>query len=521
MKYLSFFFFLLSGILFAQEIEITPELHSATVYLNTAKLSYSADVSLPKGNTVLVFKGLSPYLIPESMVLKGVGKASIVNISYRNNFLVNKRDNAKIRELKKEWEAVARKVTALEAQQIGLKHELEILKVNSKLEKPSLGLVQQFVDYYKKRFNDIQKQIFEINLKLEPLQEKRDKLQKQIKELQGRAKRKAKDMVVTLSVPASQNFKFYLEYLTRRAGWQPSYNIRSEGAGKDLNWQFQAEVKQNTGIDWYNIPVTLSTLRPQFHLQIPQPNPWYLYPYKPASYAPKSKIQPLNVRVEANMDAAEEVVEIAAEENIITESDLDVQYTLKSRYDILSGSEPVLVQLKQFTTPGEYKYYAVPYQNQTAFLMVKVKNLSPHRLVPGKARLYYQDRYTGETYINPHTEKDELLLAFGNDSEITVKRKQTQNFKDYQTFGNKVLVKREYTITIKNNKRIPVQIEVKDRVPISQDEKIEVKNVRISPEGNKDKNGIVTWHLNLNPGETSTMKIYFEVKYPKDYSINL
>ncbi len=519
MKYLKLAFLLFVYTAYAQEIEVTPGLEAATVYRNSARLSYRTSVTLPEGNITLIFKDLSPYLIPESVVLKGVGKASIVNISYRNDFLINDRDNAKIQELKKQLHQTEQKLNVLEARKNSLQDELKILKSNSKLDKPNLSAVQQFINYYKKRYREVRKEIFDIDTKSAPLQKKAKKLKKQIQELQGRARRNAKDMLVTLSVPAPQKFTFRLEYITRNAGWKPSYNIRSQGAEKDLQWQFQAEVHQNTGIDWYNVPVTLSTLHPRYHMYIPEASPWYLHRYQPRAYAKQKRTHPTQqvvMTLEAN-----EADEVAVQESVVVESDLDVQYTLKSKYTVLSGAEPVLVQLEAFLTPAEYQYYAVPYQNRTAFLTARVSDLPEKRLVPGKARIYYQDRYTGETFINPYTDKEHLLLALGNDPEIVIERKQTQNFKDYKSFGNKILVKRAYVITVKNNKKIPVKIEVRDRIPVSQDEKIEVKNVQISSGGKTDRNGIITWTLKLNPGETLKLKTYFEVKYPKDYHINL
>ena len=514
MKYLRFVsLFALVSFAQAQEIETVPQLQKATVYLNAAKLFYAGQAELPAGNVKLVFKGLSPYLIQESMVLKGVGNVEIIHFQYRNDYLVNERDNQKIRELEKKLLEVSRKNNLIDAEILALKDELTILKGNAKLDKPNLTAVQQYLNYYKKRVKEVRKQLFELEQKQKPLLKEIDKLEKQLKELKGKSRRKAKDLIVSLYVPKAQKFHYRLEYLTRNARWQPSYRLK---AGKDktaVDWTYQAEVTQETGIDWENVSVTLSNLRPQFHMRIPQPQPWYLYPHGQNVYKSRAKGM---VLMEASGAPDNEV---SYAETEITESDIDVEYTMKNTYDILSGNEPLLITLQQFTTPAEFGYYTVPYLSRNAYLMATVKDLEQYRLLPGKARLYYMDRYTGETRINPQTAEEGLKLSFGIDPEIAVKRKTTKNFRDYKSMSNKVVVQREYTIEIKNNKKIPVDITVKDRVPVSQDEKIEVKNVHIENGGIKDKNGIITWKIRLNPGEKKTLKFYFEVKFPKDYGV--
>jgi len=225
------------------------------------------------------------------------------------------------------------------------------------------------------------------------------------------------------------------------------------------------------------------------------------------------------IQLEAAGMPDKESVTYAAPE--VEESDIDVEYVMKNKYDVLTGSDPLLITLQQFTTPAELGYWAVPYMSRNVYVKATVTGYENYRLLPGKARLYYLDRYTGETYINPQTHEEKLELGFGVDPEIAVKKETVKNFRDYKSMSGKVVVQREYAIKIKNNKKIPVDITVKDRVPVSQDEKIEVRNIRIGQGGMKDKDGIVTWKVHVEPGETVTLTYGFEVKFPKEYNIGL
>ena len=506
------------AIIAQSEMETLPRLHTATLYLNSAKLDYTTTATLPAGHVKLIFKGLSPYLIKESVMLGGTGQAEIINMQFRNNFLINERDNERIRQLEKQWKDLRRQLTLIDARIQALQGEIKMLQENAKRDKAPLSQVQQYISYYKKRYIEVQQNIFELEQKKIPLAEKAKKLKKQIDELKGKANKKSKDLIVSLYVHKKQTFRFNLSYLTRNAYWRPSYTLKTDGHDK-VNWNYQAEITQNTGIDWPGVRVALSSLRPQFRMQLPHPQPWYLnnIQRKRERYTARYKSQPVMEAAVVQADAAQ--VEYMEAETV--ESTIDVQYSLPTTYDVLSGGEPLLVSLRQFSTPATFRYLSVPYINRNAYLQAQIGGLDEHRLLPGKVRLYYDNRYTGQTYFNPQNIKDKWEIAFGTDPEIVVERKTVRNYKDYKSLSGKVVVQRAYTITVKNGKKMPIDIVIKDRIPVSQDEKIEVRNIRIDNGGHRDKNGIITWEKHLKPGEKITLNFSFEVKYPKDYTINL
>ncbi len=500
----------------AQEtVELNPTLTKAEVYLNDARLFYQTRGTIGSGLQKIVIHGLSPYMIKESFAVKGMGKADIVDIKFRKNYLRGKRESEEIKKLKKQLSDIQNNINAIEAEIESLREEKNLLKANRKIENSSsIAALQQRAQYFKSRIKAIHKAIFKLEMQLKPLEEKEKKLQAQIDQWEKRVKKPSLDAIITLHSDRSQEINLRLAYITRQAYWRPAYTIRSQGNGKPLDWTYKAEVYQNTGIDWNNVTVSLSSYSPHYHLRVPRAEPWYLSPVKsyPVAYMRKAKGEP--ALMNAQLETDEEISFTPAEE---IQKSFDVQYTLTRKYDVLSGNEPTLIRLKKFSTPAEYTYFAVPYKDPSAYLIATVKNLNKYRLLPGRARLYFEDRYTGQSHINPQAGDTVLKLAFGADPEIHIERKRTDNFKDYQLIGGKVTVKRAYEIIVTNHKQKPVEIIIKDRVPVSQDEKIEVKNIKT--DGSLEKNGIITWKKTLAPGQKATLHFSFEVKYPKDYQL--
>lgn len=74
-----------------------------------------------------------------------------------------------------------------------------------------------------------------------------------------------------------------------------------------------------------------------------------------------------------------------------------------------------------------------------------------------------------------------------------------------------------YRISVQNFRKNPVEIEIVDQLPVSQDAKNEVKNLSITPApAKKDEKGMLTWSLTLEPREKKGILIGFTVEYPKD-----
>ena len=68
------------------------------------------------------------------------------------------------------------------------------------------------------------------------------------------------------------------------AGWAALYDIRASGTETEtpaIALGYLAQVTQNTGEDWTDTAMTLSTARPALASIEPELSAWYLEPYAP------------------------------------------------------------------------------------------------------------------------------------------------------------------------------------------------------------------------------------------------
>ena len=129
--------------------------------------------------------------------------------------------------------------------------------------------------------------------------------------------------------------------------------------------------------------------------------------------------------------------------------------------------------------------------------------------------------YVGKTFINPDNTTDTLNLTLGNDKRVVIKRQKMQDFSSVKFLGNNKLQKFTYQITVKNNKSEAVNIVLKDQYPLSTNKDIEVELTDAANAIINKDTGTLTWNLSLNSNETRTLSFSYNVKYPKDRTINI
>ena len=72
-------------------------------------------------------------------------------------------------------------------------------------------------------------------------------------------------------------------YLVNQSEWYPTYDIRVQDIAKPLTLQMKANIKQQSGEDWKDVKLFLSTGDPNENGTKPTLIPWYLKYYYPVA----------------------------------------------------------------------------------------------------------------------------------------------------------------------------------------------------------------------------------------------
>lgn len=159
---------------------------------------------------------------------------------------------------------------------------------------------------------------------------------------------------------------------------------------------------------------------------------------------------------------------------------------------------------------------SVPKVRQEAFLSAYLPSWTALNLLAGDVNLYLENSYIGKTRLDPIAAPDTLSISYGVDKSITVRREQVKTFTKKQLLGNSTTETRAYRIVLRNTKKIPVRIVVKDQFPIARSREVEVSD-KSAPEAKVDETtGEITWALLLPAGESKELSFRYSVRYPKN-----
>lgn len=196
-------------------------------------------------------------------------------------------------------------------------------------------------------------------------------------------------------------------------------------------------------------------------------------------------------------------------------------YKIQEKYSLETDGKTTTIGIKQIDIPALYEYFSAPKIDPSVFLTAKILNWQDYDLQSGEANLYFEGTYLGKTYMDLSAVGDTLPLSLGKDNSVTISRKLSKEFSSKKFLGNNRTETKQYDITVRNTKKIPINITIQDQFPVSVTKEISVEDEK-APEAQIEKEtGIVTWNLQLSAGQEKKLQISYDVKYPKDRRVVL
>jgi uncharacterized protein (TIGR02231 family) len=220
------------------------------------------------------------------------------------------------------------------------------------------------------------------------------------------------------------------------------------------------------------------------------------------------------------------VIVVTLKENLgdyisVKDNELNITYDIDLPYDVPGNGKEQNVALKELQVNSSFKYYAVPKLDKDAYLLGEIAEWEKLNLLAGEANIVFEGTYIGKTYIDPNSTQDTLNLTLGKDKRIVLKKEKLKDFSSVKFMGSNKKQVFTYEITVKNNKKEAIQLLLKDQYPLSTNKEIEVELLDYSGAANNSELGVLTWKLQLQPGETKKQRVSYSVKYPKDQYIDL
>jgi uncharacterized protein (TIGR02231 family) len=242
-------------------------------------------------------------------------------------------------------------------------------------------------------------------------------------------------------------------------------------------------------------------------------------PAAPAAKAEAKRKAPVEEEeAEGQLDDRMEVAAATAEEGLLSAS-----FTTPRRESVDGSGQARKVPLARFPLKAQLVRTAAPRVEAAAFLTAKAVNETGFPLLPGAVGVYVGDEFAGRTVLPATPPGGELELAFGADDRVEIDRKVLERNRESAGLLTKDEVYRyRVRIGVKNRYATPVAVKLLDLVPVSRDEKIQVKLLDGSTAWTREdpeRPGVKVWELPLGAREQKVVELRYEVRYPRDFPI--
>ncbi|UAB80559.1 mucoidy inhibitor MuiA family protein [Marixanthomonas sp. SCSIO 43207] len=281
MKNFTLLFFLIPFLAFSNfEKKHTSNIKSVTVYLNGATIERHSNVILTKGENTLIFNDLSAAINENSIQISGIKNASISSLNYTIDYLEKGTVSEEYTILNTKIDGLKLKKNEIKNIIDGYEKELSILeenkKINSEATDLSLQKVKELSTYYRQRVTEINNIIYKEKKQLKELNKTINKYTSELYKIEDNRKEERGKITVKLTSETASNLSLVIKYNLENAGWFPVYDIKAENTSAPIKISYKANVYQQTGTDWENVNITLSTGDPNTNNLKPELSTKYL-----------------------------------------------------------------------------------------------------------------------------------------------------------------------------------------------------------------------------------------------------
>ena len=497
-------------------------IENITIYQGLASVTRTLPIS-GSGEQTLVFSCLSPTIEPDSISVQAVGnvnvgEVSIETLSAEQAAQCQYQGDAKVQSQQNNLADISAELEAARLTKAYLQNLTKVTQINTTATLANTA-------------RDLETQAASINKRIVELQQREAQAKDALNQLLAGSTTSKQNSVTQVSVRTASRTPstVKLHYQVRGASWEPTYQARLNTDSKQLNITASAIIAQQTGENWSNVPVILSSVNPNQTTtsQLPRVERLSLYDEEQAKlsrYAPPM-MEPAPMVVVSARDSyggAEGMAPLPSF-NVSSQNKNGItEYRLPQRVSIPSDGRRVRTIIDEQSGTSKLWLRSTPSAETAAYWYASAPFLTP-AWADGSLQLYRDDNYVGQSRYNYQSLKEQGI-GFGIDPNLLVKQLTDEDKK-----GDKGVFNRQQTKTITqayqftNQHNRSVRLQVLGAEPVSSDDSIKVSATHTSVISTKDWNdnkGMVAWEFDLPSKQSQVVQSTYKISYPADKQLN-
>lgn len=536
---------------------------AVTVYAGRAKVTRAATVHVAAGAQVVTFEGLPAIIFPDSLRAEGTAVAdvkfgAVTHKQVMSAQLTSQREKeltTQLESLRDQMAAVEAEKQAVQARQNFLANLGQQAQLRSGEEIAQIDLKpDQWTGAADAIYSGVSGSLKAINLldiKLRELKREAQKTQGELN-LMRTDQRSTFTVSLPLEASAATDLKLELSYQIPNATWTPLYDARltTEGKGDLKLIQFGA-VSQQTGEDWTDVKLSLSTAQPQRGASLPDLTPMWVDAYEgggisfgtaqksgaanframSSNMAPTAQAEGLAMDSMMEMGGAAPAAPPAPKEATFAVAEINsggyvTEYNIPGPATVLADGTETKLMVGAFETKNKLEIHIKPQMSTDAYLVSKMWLQGDSPILPGQVNLFRDGAFVGQSSIKLLRPDEEYGLYFGIDDQVSVKRKTLKDERQEQgVISRDSVLVRQYVTEVQNLHKTPVDVVVKETVPVPRNEKLklEIQKDATTPgytENTANIKGMLQWAFTMPPKEKKDVKLGWALSWPKDFNLS-
>jgi uncharacterized protein (TIGR02231 family) len=536
-----------------KDLKLEAPITEVTVFQGKALVTREGKVDVEPGESVVTLKNLPLSISPDSLRVSGEGlegsmiTGAEIKVVYEIETIdIDRRGlEERYKAALEKQEVLQEEVNELNRQQsqleIAAENFLESFPKALAYHKSNLEDHKRFMDYVISQRADLGTRVRERRKALEDVTKEVNAIRGNLDLSASKAGRDRNRVDIGIVAKKAGPIKLTITYAVNGASWEPVYDARVITDDETVNISYFGIVRQDTGEDWEDVSLVLSTAPHTESRDLPKLDPWYLSTYRPeprremfkrsrgmakaeACQAPGmggAPAAPMEEAYDKMAETEEEPVDLEIQTAEVKESGEAIVFKVQRKDTVPSDGQPKKLAVSIIDLKCKTEYLAVPKLTPEAYLKAKVKNTSEFMLLAGKVNLFQEDDFIGATNLSSVAPGEKFELSLGVARRIKVERELVKR----DTEGTGLLkgsrkLTYGYNIKVENHKKVKSKFVIMDQLPLPQHEDIKVEPTVLSPEPKSiDDLKIVMWKFYLEPETKKTIKFEFAVEHPTKISV--
>lgn len=522
---------------------IDTKISVVTVYLDRALVTRTGTIQLTGEERELMIIDLPLSLETNSVRVAGSGTVATRLLGVRTELnLTTEPVGEKVSQLQEQ-------IHALEAEKRTVRDRLESVRLQSKfietlseqsvgkfslyLAKQEVSLVetQALLDFIGENSKNYANSLADLEKQEKKLDQRINVLRQQLKQIQNVPIDRSYRIIATIEPSGAGEFTLEVSYLVNNASWTPLYDLEVSSESNSLNLTYLAEVQQNTGEDWLEIDLILSSAKPGLGSLPPKLKPWYIDvsppPVPNLMRRRQAKMQEESLELMAmspSSAAFEPAAELEIEAEIVTaqvtKTGSVVTFAVGGGGNIPSDGNSHKVTIFSDRYPSSLDCIAIPKLVSFAYLQATITNPPTGvTLLPGKANIFRDNVFIGTTELENIAPGQTFQLDLGIEERLKIERELIERQVDKKLIGNIRRITYAYRLKITNLLEQTTTLKLTEQLPISRNEKLKVRLDKINPKIEPKDMGILQWEITLAPQQLQEVYYQFIVEYAPDLTV--